>query len=74
MESKLGLLQTISKEVRKQKSVFGLRRRVRIAYERIPWSAQGDPKTEGKNKLCVNINAFISTLHCKQSIPTYQIA
>jgi len=28
--------------------VFGLRRRVRIAYEPIPWSAQGDPKIEQK--------------------------
>ena len=28
----------------KWKNVFGLRRRVRIAYEPIPWSAQGDQK------------------------------
>ena len=34
--------------VRKWKSVFGLRRRVRIAYEPILWSAQGDPKIEEK--------------------------
>ena len=26
--------------------MFGLRRRVRIAYEPIPWSAQGDQKIE----------------------------
>ncbi len=37
-----------SENIRKQKSVFGLRRRVRIAYEPIPWSAQGDPKIEKK--------------------------
>ena len=34
--------------VRKQKNVFGLRRRVRIAYEPIPWNAQGDPQIEEK--------------------------
>ena len=28
--------------------MFGLRRRGRIAYEPIPWSAQGDPKIEEK--------------------------
>ena len=32
----------------KRKNVFGLRRRVRIAYEPIPWSAQGDPQIEEK--------------------------
>ena len=32
--------------VRKQKSVFGLRRRVRIAYEHLPWNAQGEPNIE----------------------------
>ena len=37
-----------SEKVWKWKSVFGLRRRVRIAYEPIPWSAQGDQKNEGK--------------------------
>ena len=31
-----------------QKSVFGLRRRARIAYEPILWNAQGDPKVEEK--------------------------
>ena len=30
----------------KLKSVFGLRRRVRIAYEPIPWSARGNPNIE----------------------------
>jgi len=30
--------------------VFRLRRRVRIAYEPIPWSAQGDPKIEEKKE------------------------
>ena len=38
-----------SEKVRNRKSVFGLRRRVRIAYEPIPWSAQGNPKIEEKN-------------------------
>ena len=33
-----------------RKSVFGLRRRVRIAYEPILWSAQGDPKIEEKKE------------------------
>ena len=33
-------------KVWKWKSAFGLRRRVRIAYEPIPWSAQGDQKIE----------------------------
>ena len=28
--------------------MFGLHRRVRIAYEPIPWGAQGDPKIEEK--------------------------
>ena len=40
-----------SETVRKQKSVFGLRRRVRIAYEPVPWSAQGDPKIEKKGHI-----------------------
>ena len=35
-------------KIKKLKSVFGLRRRVRIAYEPIPWSAQGDPKIQEK--------------------------
>ena len=30
-----------SEKTRKRKSVFGLRRRVRNAYEPVPWSAQG---------------------------------
>ena len=30
--------------------MFGLRRRVRIAYEPIPWSAQGDQKSEEKKQ------------------------
>ena len=30
--------------------MFGLRRRVRIAYEPIPWSAQGDKKNEEKKQ------------------------
>ena len=34
----------------KWKSVFGLRRRVRIAYEPIPGSAQGDKKNEEKQQ------------------------
>ena len=38
-----------SEKLRKQKSVFGLRRHGRIAYEPILWSAQGDPKIEEKN-------------------------
>ena len=41
-------------KVQKWKSVFGLRRRVRIAYEPIPWSAQGDQKIEEKNNLFQN--------------------
>jgi hypothetical protein len=36
--------------VRKRKSEFRLRRRVRIAYEPIPWSAQGDSKIEEKKE------------------------
>ena len=35
-------------KVWKWKSAFGLRRRVRIACEPIPWSAQGDQKIEEK--------------------------
>ena len=38
----------LSEKVQNWKSVFGLRRRGRIAYEPIPWSAQGDPKLEEK--------------------------
>ena len=38
-------------KVWKWKNVFGLRRRVRIAYEPIPWSAQGDKQIEEKNNL-----------------------
>ena len=34
--------------MQKRKSVFRLRRRVRIACEPIPWSAQGDPKIKEK--------------------------
>ena len=34
----------------KWKTVFGLRRRVRIAYEPTPWSAQGDQKNEEKKQ------------------------
>ncbi len=30
--------------------MFGLRRRVRIAYEPIPWSAQGDQQIEEKKQ------------------------
>ena len=30
--------------------MFGLRRRVRIAYEPLPWSAQGDQKIEEKKQ------------------------
>ena len=36
-------------KVWKRKSVFGLRRRARIAYEPIPSSAQGDPQIEQQN-------------------------
>jgi len=39
-----------SESVQKQKSVFGLHRRVRIAYEPILRSAQGDPKNEEKRE------------------------
>ena len=35
-------------KMQKRKSVFRLRRRVRIACEPIPWSAQGDPKIKEK--------------------------
>ncbi len=41
-------------KMRKWKSVFGLRRRVRIAYEPIPWSAQGDPKSKKKRDIFQN--------------------
>jgi len=37
-----------SEKVQNRKSMFGLRRRGRIAYEPILWSAQGDPKIEEK--------------------------
>ena len=37
-------------KVWKWKSVFGLLRRVRIAYETIPWSAQSDQKVEEKKQ------------------------
>ena len=37
-----------SEKVQNWKSVFGLRRRGRIAYEPTPWRAQGDPKIEEK--------------------------
>ena len=37
-------------KVWKWKSVFGLRRRGRIAYAPIPWSTQGDPKIEEKKE------------------------
>ena len=35
-------------KMQKRKSVFRLRRRVRIACEPIPWSAQGDPEIKEK--------------------------
>ena len=38
----------VLEKVQKRKSVFRLRRRVRIACEPIPWSAQGDPKIKEK--------------------------
>ena len=37
-------------KVRKRKSEFRLRRRVRIAYEPIPWSAQGDSNIDEKKE------------------------
>ena len=37
-----------SEKMQNWKSVFGLRRRGRIAYEPVPWSAQGDPEIEEK--------------------------
>ena len=40
--------ELFSRKSVKMKRAFGLRRRVRIAYEPIPWSAQGDQKNEGK--------------------------
>jgi len=40
----------VSENMQKRKSVFGLRRRVRIAYEPIPCSAQADPKIEEKRE------------------------
>jgi len=43
-----------SENVQKRKSVFGLHRRVRIACEPIPRSAQGDPHTEEKKNICPN--------------------
>ena len=36
------------RKMRKLKSVFGLHRRGRIAYEPIPWNAQCDPKLKKK--------------------------
>ena len=44
------IFETFSRKTWKLKSVFGLRRRVRIAYEPIPWSAQGDKKIEEKKQ------------------------
>ena len=40
-----------SEKATNRKNVFGLRRRVRIAYEPIPWSAQGDAQIEEKKGL-----------------------
>jgi len=40
-----------SENMQKRKSVFGLRRRVRIAYEPIQRSAQGHPKIKEKHSL-----------------------
>ena len=37
-------------KVRKRKSAFRLRRRVRIAYEPLLWSAQGDSKSKNKKE------------------------
>ena len=49
MESKWGHVEPIFLErMQKRKSVFRLHRRVRIACEPIPWSAQGDPKIKEK--------------------------
>ena len=38
----------LSEKMQNRKSVFGLRRRVRIAYEPIPYNAQGGPKVDEK--------------------------
>ena len=48
----------------KHKSVFGLRRCGRNAYEPIPWSAQGDSKFEEKrtaNKTCLESSRLHAT-------------
>ena len=39
-----------SEKARRRTSAFGLRRRVRIAYEPTPGGAETDPKTKEKNK------------------------
>ena len=41
--------EPFEEKMQKLKSVFGLHRRVRIAYEPIPWGAQCDPKSKKKN-------------------------
>ena len=42
--------------------MFGLRRRVRIAYEPIPWSDQGDPKIEEKTQP-ISESLFLTKKH-----------
>ena len=56
--------------VRNQKSVFGLRRRGRIAYEPVPWSAQGNPKIEEKKKH-ISEALFLTknTKRCENIVP-----
>ena len=54
----------LSKAVQKWKSVFGLRRRVRIAYEPILWSAQGAPKIEEKRDIFQNRFFYLKNTMC----------
>ena len=52
--------------MQKRKSVFRLRRRVRIACEPIPWSAQGDPKIKEKT-LHISEPTFL-IIECKNML------
>ncbi len=57
--------QFFKEKIRKPKSVFGLRRRVRIAYEPIPWNAQCDPKLKEKTNILKN--TYVSTESAKKT-------
>ena len=48
----------VLEQMQNQKSVFRLRRRVRIACEPMPWSAQGDPQIK-ENTLYISEPTFL---------------